>query len=51
MRQERVAKARWQTLNTAEKIFTLFILSSFLSGFVLLVLEASKKLGPTGISG
>ncbi len=51
MQQERAIKERWQTLNTAEKIFTVFILSSFLSGFVMLVLEASKLVGPTGISG
>ena len=41
MRQEKGLKGRWQTLNNAEKFFTIVIALSIVGGFSLLALEAS----------
>jgi hypothetical protein len=51
MHQGKVVKGRWQTLNIAEKFFTVVIASSVVGGFVLIALEASGLVALLGILG
>ena len=51
MHRERVAKGRWQTLNNAEKFFTIVIALSIVGGFSLLAIEASGLTMLTGFLG
>ncbi|MFQ5996855.1 MAG: hypothetical protein ACE5KP_04445 [Dehalococcoidales bacterium] len=51
MRQEKVARGRWQSLSNAEKFFTVVLALSLVGGFGLLALEASGLVTLIGILG
>ena len=51
MRQEKVAKGRWQALSNTGKFFTVVVALSLVAGFSLLALEASGLVVLLGFLG